>query len=79
MYLNDLEEEFLNKGLEGIDVNMFKLFLILYADDIIIFANSALELQNSLNVLNEYCKRWKLVVNTGKTKIMIFRKGCLKI
>ena len=35
MYLNDLEEEFINKGSEGIDIDMLKLFLLLYADDII--------------------------------------------
>ena len=38
MYLNDLEEEFINKGSEGIDIDMLKLFLLLYADDIILFA-----------------------------------------
>lgn len=75
MYLNDLEDEFLHKGLQGIDINMFKLFLILYADDIVIFAESSEELQKSLDLLLEYCNRWKLVVNTNKTKIMIFRKG----
>jgi len=57
------------------DVNMFKIFLILYADDIIIFANNAKELQESLDELLCYCQRWKLIVNTNKTKIMIFRKS----
>ena len=32
------------------------------------------ELQRSLDALLEYCNRWKLVVNTRKTKIMIFKK-----
>ena len=47
LYLNDIEEHFLNSGLEGIDINMFKMFMLLYADDIVIFANSAEELQHS--------------------------------
>ena len=51
------------------------LFLLLYADDIIIFANSAQELQTNLDILSEYCTRNRLVVNTGKTKFMIFRRG----
>ena len=38
-------------------------------------ANSDTELQNSLDTLSDYCKRWKLVVHTGKTKVMVFRKG----
>ena len=75
MYINDLEEEFHLKGSEGIDLGMLKIFLLLYADDIIIFASSAVELQNNLNILSEYCERYKLVVNTTKTKIMVFRRG----
>ena len=75
MFLNDLEDIFIKKGLPGIDVNMFKIFLILYADDIIIFANNAKELQESLDELLCYCQRWKLIVNTNKTKIMGFRKS----
>ena len=63
----------MNKGLSGKDVKFFKIFLILYADDIVIFAESKYELQQSLDALLEYCNRWKLVVNTRKTKIM---KGC---
>ena len=47
----------------------------MYADDIVIFANTSEELQVSLNLLAEYCERWKLTINTSKTKIMVFRKG----
>ena len=31
-------------------------------------------MQNSLNMLSEYCERWGLEVNTDKTKVMVFRK-----
>ena len=48
MYLNDLEDEFYLKGAKGVNVNMLKLFILLYADDIILFANSPEEMQNSL-------------------------------
>ena len=41
MYLNDLEQEFVEKGVQGIDVGMLNLCLLLYADDIILLANSA--------------------------------------
>ena len=75
MFLNDIEDVFLNSGLSGVDVNSYKMFLMLYADDIVIFANNGEELQLSLDLLEKYCKRWKLVVNTLKSKIMVFRKG----
>ena len=46
------------------------MVLILYADDMVIFANNAAELQTSLDLMYEYCICWKLIVN-----IDIFRKG----
>lgn len=75
MFLNDLQETLLLKGTDGIDIGTLKLFVLLYADDLILFAKSAEGLQNSLNILDSYCDRWKLVVNTQKTKIMIFRNA----
>ena len=49
--------------------------MLLYADDIVFFSNTAEELQSSLDLLSDYCKRWKLKVNVSKTKVMVFRKG----
>ena len=64
MYLNDLEEELHINGVEGINIGLKKLLLLLYADDIVIFGKTPEELQKSLKILEEYCKRWKLTVNT---------------
>ena len=75
LFLNDIEDKFIHSGFEGLDVDMFKLYMLLYADDIVIFANNAEELQLGLNFLSEYCTRWKLKVNALKTKVLIFRKG----
>ena len=74
MYINDMEQELENNGVNGIDIGMFKLLLLLYADDIVLFGNTSEELQKSLDVLKEYCDRWRLTVNTSKTKILFFRK-----
>jgi len=40
MFLNDIEDIFIDNELSGINVDMFKLFLISYADDLVIFVNS---------------------------------------
>ena len=50
MFLNGIEDMYVTSGLDGIEVVMFKIMLIVYADDIVIFANSADELQTSLNL-----------------------------
>ena len=46
----------------------------MYADDIVIFAESPEGMQNNLNILEMYCKKWNLTVNTNKAKVMIFQK-----
>jgi hypothetical protein len=77
MYVNDLEEELYLNGFEGVDINNFKMFLLLYADDIVLLSKTPVDLQNGLNILENYCQRWKLKVNIEKTKIMVFGKGRL--
>lgn len=75
MLINDIEQELEENGVNGIDIGMVKILLLLYADEIVLFGNTAKELQKSLNILVEYCNRWRLMVNTSKTRILIFRKG----
>ena len=58
-------------GIEGIYLNMIKVFMLLYADDIEIFANSAEELQQGLDLLSDYCKRCKLKINVSKTNEIV--------
>ena len=75
MYVNYLEQELGNNCVNGIDIGMVKLLLLLYADDIVLFDKTPDELQKSLDILGAYCDRWKLTVNITKTKVVIFRKG----
>ena len=35
--------------MEGIEIEMVKMLMLLYADDIVLFGNSAEQLQDSLN------------------------------
>ena len=75
MFLNDINQ-FINADLDGIFmVDDIKLFLLLYADDQVIFAKSPEALQAMLLDLENYCNIWGLKINTTKTKTMIFEKG----
>ena len=42
-----------------------------------IFSETAEGLQKDFDILETYCDRWKLTLNTEKTKIMVFRKGSI--
>ena len=75
MYINDIEEFFIRKGVKGTEMGILKLFILLYADDIALFSESKEGLQNGLCMLEEYCDRWILQINIHKTKMMIFKKG----
>ena len=54
MYLNGLEEELDINGVEGINIGLKKLILLLYADDIVIFGKTPEELHKALKILEEY-------------------------
>ena len=87
-FLNDLVD-FISKAYDGLtnvteaihfllstdEVDTFlKLYLLLYADDTVILAESAQQLQAALNAMFLYCKTWKLQVNASKTKVVVFSK-----
>ena len=55
-----------------------KPFLILYADDTALMAESSDGLQKTLNCFEKYCDLWKLTVNTTKTKVVIVSKKKVK-
>jgi len=75
VYINDIEETFILKGFEGVDTGKFKLYILLYADDIVLMSETETCLHKGLDIVKDYCWRWKLFVNGNKTKIMIFKKG----
>ena len=47
----------------------------MYADDIVILAESENELQTYLNVLSTFCDEGKLSINPNKTKCIVFNRG----
>ena len=60
MFVNDITEH-INTNIEGIfTLNEMKLFLILYADDQVLFSTSADSLQSMLADIESYCDRWGL-------------------
>ena len=92
LFLNDLVE-FMSHGFDGLpDITgaihllcdndyvevYFKLYLLFYADDTVILAESEEQLQAALNSMYLYCQTWKLEANPAKTKVVIFAKRKVK-
>ena len=73
MHANDFEAELAVNGTEDINIGMLNVNILLSADDTIHLSKAPEDLQKALSVLEEYCMKWKLKVNTDQTKSMIFR------
>ena len=58
----------------GVEIGEEKLSLLLYADDIILLAESSSDLQLLLNALNDWCGRNHMSVNTEKSNVVHFRQ-----
>ena len=74
-FINDILQSISFNVDNTLSINDLNLFMLLYADDAVLFAKSAETLQNMLTKLHEYSTLWDLKVNTDKTKIMIFKRG----
>ena len=44
-----------------------------YADDVVLFAESEEELQERMNILGKWCKKWRLNINASKSNVVHFR------
>ncbi len=71
-FLSDLSE-----GLRpdlGVCISDMLLSHLLWADDLFLVSTSSSNLQQQINNLERYCSKWQLVVNTLKTKILVYGK-----
>ena len=74
IYINDLEEN-ISETNAGITIGDIKMFLLFYADDVVLFSETPEGLQSEIDKLHNYCQKWKLKLNTDKSQIVVFRKG----
>ena len=86
VFLNDLETFLSDSGtVNGVECTTqinadtaflyLKLFVLLYADDTVILAESADDLKSALRIYKLYCNTWKLTINASKSNVLIFSKG----
>ena len=84
IFLNDLEDYMIKANCNLIEISerntdlLLRLIIIMYADDTILLANSAFNLQKGLDELKNYCDKWKLQINSEKTKVLVFSNRKIK-
>ena len=74
-FINDLALSLADDNQQITQISSMNVFLLLFADDAVLFSTSPDGLQLMLDKLQEYSNLWNLRVNTEKTKIMIFERG----
>ena len=74
LFLNDLNN-FLLDDAEGIMLWDTRLCTILYADDLILVAESSADLQAQMDLLGIYANNLKMEISQKKTKVLVFRKS----
>ena len=70
-FINDLPSTLLQKC-SSVTLDNKLIPCLLYADDLVLMADTKKSLQNKLDILHEYCQKWCLDVNRDKTKVVIF-------
>jgi len=73
LYINDLVDH-LKEKCPTLTVADFEINTLLYADDMVLLAESERNLQQLLDELDAWCKLWRVKVNETKSEIIHFRK-----
>ena len=77
LYINDLHKAIADTG-KGIMIDDMKISMLMYADDVVLMAESENDLQVMLNSLSNWCTQWKLLINRTKSGILHFRPNNLE-
>ena len=72
LFINDMVNDVSVNTADTVFIQGIPIQLLLFADDTVLFSKSQVSLQNQIDKLEIYCKKWKLKVNATKTKILVF-------
>ena len=72
LFINDLTDR-INDLKCGVKIGNEQISILLYADDIVLLSSNEEDLQCMLDLLYEYCRSWKMLLNFDKSKIVYFR------
>ena len=72
IYTNDLPKILENNKCNPVKLNKTSLNCLMYADDIVVQSETYDGLQKALKLIDQFCCRWRLKINTDKSKVMIF-------
>ncbi|BES91195.1 Reverse transcriptase (RNA-dependent DNA polymerase) [Nesidiocoris tenuis] len=75
LFLSDLGPFMDERGCHGLRIGGKELSQLIFADDLVVLADSVPDAQRKVNILQEYCRENSLSINVEKSKVLIFRGG----
>ena len=66
MYINDIEDYVKTHGFQGVNTGHVRMFLLLYTDDTVIISENRQDLQLGLDIVENYCNKWKIILKKLK-------------
>lgn len=70
LFISDIDEYLETEC--GISVLGNNYTHLVYADDLVLLSDTAEKMQQQLDNLKTYCRKWHLLVNVSKSKVMVF-------
>ncbi len=75
IYINQLANILERAPIQGLTLlHDTEIKCLLYADDLVLLSLTEEGLQDSLNLLEDFCQSWALMVNLQRTRVMMFQK-----
>ena len=76
-FINELVVSVHQNCSDGIQLHpdIIQVFLLLFADDIVMFSSTVKGLNDQIHQLENYCDNFQIRVNMDKTKIIVFKNG----
>ena len=74
IYINELATILEKPSAPGVSLHKSEVNCLLFTDYLCLLSPTAHGLQQSLDLLAQYCQTWALAVNPKTTKIMIFQR-----
>jgi hypothetical protein len=78
IFINGIVEKVKEDGGGG-ELGELRVTVLLFADDMVLLAESEEELEKMVGKVKEYCEEWRLQVNVSKTKVMVVSKDGEKV
>lgn len=75
LFVNDLVADLsTNNSQDGVSIGDSRVNVLLYADDLALISDTPEGLQNSLNTLHAWWRKWRMKINSKKSQVVHYRK-----